>query len=145
MQFSHLEVSNHEVSHRARRVLQIAGIVLALIAALVVSPQSDAEENGNRGAAELFATLPNGASGPEGLTVGPDGNIYVATFGFNQNGSVTGLGQLYVFNPEGHLLRQVAVANSSPHLLGIAFHPNSGLLFVADFGAGKVLSVDTLS
>jgi len=145
MQFSHLEVSNHEVSHRARRVLQIAGIVLALIAALVVSPQSAAEENGNRGAAELFATLPNGASGPEGLTVGPDGNIYVATFGFNQNGSVTGPGQLYVFNPEGHLLRQVAVANSSPHLLGIAFHPNSGLLLVADFGAGKVLSVDTLS
>jgi hypothetical protein len=103
MQFSHLEVSNlevsnnevsnYEVSHLARRLLQTAGVILALITTLVVSPQLSAEDNGNRGAAQLFASLPNGASGPEGLTVGPDGNIYVATFGFNQNGSVTGLGQ----------------------------------------------------
>lgn len=77
--------------------------------------------------------------------MGPDGNVYVATFGFNQNGSVTGLGQLYVFNPEGHLLREVAVANSSPHLLGIAFHPHTGLLLVADFGTGDVLAVDPVS
>lgn len=132
-------------SNHVRRLLQTAGVAFALITALAASPQLFAEDNGNRGAAELFATLPTGASGPEGLTVGPDGNIYVATFGFNQNGSVTGLGQLYVFNPQGHLLRHVAVANSSPHLLGIAFHPLTGLLLVADFGAGKVLSVDTVS
>jgi sugar lactone lactonase YvrE len=119
--------------------------LVVLLTALISSPRISAQENDRRDAAKLFATLPNGASGPEGLTVGADGNVYVATFGFNQNGSVTGLGQLYVFNPEGHLLRQVAVANSSPHLLGIAFHPLTGLLLVADFGAGKVLSVDTVS
>jgi len=60
--------------------------------------------------------------------VGPDGNVYVATFGFNAAGPVTGLGQLYVFNPEGKLLRNVSVQSSSPHLLGIAFHPSDGVL-----------------
>jgi sugar lactone lactonase YvrE len=118
------------------RWLPIIAVLVVLLTALISSPRISAQENNRRDAAKLFATLPNGASGPEGLTVGTDGNVYVATFGFNQNGSVTGLGQLYVFNPEGHLLRQVAVANSSPHLLGIAFHPLTGLLLVADFGAG---------
>ena len=127
------------------RWLPTTAVLVVLLTALISSPRISAQENNRRDAAKLFATLPNGASGPEGLTVGTDGNVYVATFGFNQNGSVTGLGQLYVFNPEGHLLRHVAVANSSPHLLGIAFHPLTGLLLVADFGAGKVLSVDTVS
>src|SRR5215472_18469837 len=75
------------------------------------------QQNSNRAAAELFAVLPDGSTGPEGLTVGADGNVYVTTFGFNQNGSVSGPGQLFVFNPEGRLLRQVSVANSSPHFL----------------------------
>jgi sugar lactone lactonase YvrE len=66
----------------------------------------------------------------------------VATFGFNAAGAVTGLGQLYVFNSEGKLLRNVSVQHSSPHLLGIAFHPQTGALLVADFGGGQVLSVD---
>src|SRR5689334_12240147 len=44
----------------------------------------------NRNAAELFAVLPDGSAGPEGLAVAPDGNVFVAGFGFNQNGSVTG-------------------------------------------------------
>jgi len=116
--------------------------MLALFIAVGARAEQGFSNQNNREAAELFATLPQGASGPEGLTVGPDNNIYVATFGFNQNGAVAGVGQLYVFNPEGHLLRQVSVANSSPHLLGIAFHPHTGELLVIDFGAGQVLSVD---
>ena len=127
------------------RWFPIIAVLVVLLTALISSPRISAQENNRRDAAKLFATLPNGASGPEGLTVGTDGNVYVATFGFNQNGSVTGLGQLYVFNPEGHLLRHVAVANSSPHLLGIAFHPLTGLLLVADFGAGDVLAVDPVT
>jgi sugar lactone lactonase YvrE len=118
--------------------------VLMLCFALGVTQRLNGEERGssNRDAAELFAILPDGASGPEGLTVGADGSVYVATFGFNAAGPVTGLGQLYVFNREGKLLRNVSVQSSSPHLLGIAFHPQTGALLVIDFGGGQVLRVD---
>jgi streptogramin lyase len=115
-------------------------LVLAWQLAAMAAPAE--HRPSNRNAAELFAILPDGSAGPEGLAVGPDGNVFVASFGFNQNGSVTGLGQLFVFNPEGRFLRQVSIAGSSPHLLGIAFHPHTGALLVADFGAGQVLSVD---
>ena len=84
--------------------------VLMLSLVLAATQRVYGEDHGNssnRNAAELFAVLPDGASGPEGLTLGPDGNVYVATFGFNAAGSVTGLGQLYVFNREGKLLRNV--------------------------------------
>lgn len=121
--------------------------VLLVAAFALCSPLAlglDGSES-NRSAAHLFAILPDGATGPEGLTVGPDGNIYVATFGFNAAGSVTGPGQLYVFNPDGKLLRNVSVQHSSPHLLGIAFHPQTGALLVIDFGGGQVLNVDSFS
>ena len=46
--------------------------VLILSFALATTPRANAEDRGNsnRDAAELFAVLPDGASGPEGLTVG---------------------------------------------------------------------------
>jgi sugar lactone lactonase YvrE len=95
--------------------------------------------------AELFAILPAGSSGPEGLTVGPDGNVYVTTFGFNSQGAIAGPGQLFVFNPDGHLLRHVGIAGSSPHLLGLRFNPTTGDLIVLDFGAGQALKVDPIT
>src|SRR5215469_10021655 len=103
-----------------------SALIGLLAAGLISVPVARGEEGSNRNAAQLFAVLPDGSSGPEGLTVGTDGNVYVATFGFNQNGAVSGLGQLFVFNPDGHLLRQVSIANSSPYLLGLAFHPTTG-------------------
>ena len=128
---------------RRREVVLLSVLALALycITPAVLADQGLSNQN-NRTAADLFAILPDGSTGPEGLAVGPDNNIYVASFGFNQNGGVTGLGQLYVFNPDGRFLRQVSIAGSSPHPLGIAFHPQTGALLVADFGAGQVLSVD---
>lgn len=118
-------------------------IALACIGFLVSTSQLSPAQAWDRGDVDLFAVLPPGATGPEGLAVGPDGNVYVTTFGFNASGPVTGLGQLYVFNRDGQLIRHVNVAGSSSHLLGIGFHPTSRALLVIDFGAAKVLKVNT--
>src|SRR3954470_21325918 len=95
-----------------------------------------------RGEVEVFATLPAGATGPEGITADSAGNVYVTTFGFNNKGDVPGTGQLYVFDRNGKLLRQVAVQGSSEHLLGLGIHPTTGALLVIDFGKANVLSVN---
>jgi sugar lactone lactonase YvrE len=99
----------------------------------------------DRGHAETFAVLPPGSTGPEGLTVGPDGNVYVTTFGFNAQGPASGPSHLFVFSPDGKLIRNVPIAGSSPHTLGLAFNPVTGALIVLDFGAGTALKVNPVS
>src|SRR5579864_6607444 len=85
-----------------------------------------------RGPVDVLTVLPDVTPGVqssvEGLTVGPDGNIYVATFGFNTTGALTGNAVLFVIRPDGRLLRQVTIANSSPHVLGLRFNPVNGFL-----------------
>ncbi len=103
----------------------------------------------DRGDVDVLAVLPDVTPGVpssvEGLTVGPDDNIYTTSFGFNASGAISGNSVLYVIKPNGNLVRKVAIANSSPHTLGLAFNPVNGFLLVLDFGAGKVLHVDPVT
>lgn len=102
----------------------------------------------DRGQVHTFAVLPDGSGGPEGIEVDPQGNVYVASFGFDAGGPVLGpdqkprqLGRLFIFDRQGRLQRQVDIDKSSAHLLGL-HRRASGKLLVADFGQGKVLEVD---
>src|SRR5689334_23311171 len=91
----------------------------------------------DRGDVDVLAVLPDVTPGVpssvEGLTVGPDGNIYAPTFGFNASGVVTGPAVLFVIKPNGDLVRKVTIAGSTGHMLGLGFNPVSGDLLVIDF------------
>src|SRR5580700_1457202 len=106
----------------------------------------------DRSKVDVLTVLPDVTPGVqssvEGLTVGSDGNIYVPTFGFNTQGSLTGNGVLFVINPSGQVIRKITIQNSSPHMLGLAFNPTLPFeksLIVLDFGAGNVLQVNPLT
>jgi hypothetical protein len=100
-----------------------AAVVIGVLAATPVSAW-------DRGDVDVLTVLPDVTPGVpssvEGLTVGPDDNIYVSTFGFNATGALSGNSVLYVIKPNGDLVRKVAIANSSPHTLGLAFNPTLG-------------------
>src|ERR1700724_3950745 len=86
----------------------------------------------DRGDVDVLAVLPDVTPGVpssvEGLTVGPDNNIYVPTFGFNAAGPVAGPAVLFVLKPDGDLVRKVTIAGSSGHMLGLGFNPVNGFL-----------------
>jgi SMP-30/Gluconolactonase/LRE-like region len=92
-----------------------------------------------RGDVETFALIPSGFPMVEGLTVGPDGLVYSATF--NPKGSPPS--QLFTFKPDGTLKYSVPIQGSSQAMLGLEVIPGTkNALLVLDFGAGKVLAVD---
>ena len=99
----------------------------------------------DRGDVDVLAVLPDVTPGvqssAEGLAVGPDDNIYVPSFGFNTKGALTGNAVLFVISPKGEIVRKGTIANSSPHMLGLAFNPVTKALWVLDFAAGNVLQV----
>ena len=118
--------------------LRFAAAALGLLAGLLAAIPANAWK---RGDVDILATLPFATGSVEGLTVGPDGNIYVPTFGFNATGPLSGNALLYKITPNGKV-SSVTIRNSSPHMLGLAFNPVTGVLWVLDFGAGNVLAVD---
>jgi sugar lactone lactonase YvrE len=121
--------------------LKITTLLCAGLAAFLT--QSGPAAAFDRGNVQLFAVLPAGATGPEGIAVDPhNGDVYVATFGFSTTGPVAGPGKIYVYNDNGKLLRTLSVAGSTAQLLGSAFHPSTHKLLVIDFGAAKVFDVD---
>src|SRR5262245_43450517 len=130
-----------EIMRRLTRRLGLATIAGAGLAFVMAQGPAHAWDRGN---VDTFAVLPEGATGPEGITVGRDGNVYVTTFGFNAaGGPAPGPGQLFVFREkDGQLIRQVSVAGSTSRLLGLAFHPSTNALLVIDSGGEKVLTVD---
>ncbi len=96
-----------------------------------------------RNPATTFAKLPPGTAHPEGITVGLDGDVYVANF--DVAGSV---GHVVVFDGNsGRLLRTLTLTTpTAPQpsnlLLGLDFHPTTHQLLVIDFGRANVLSVN---
>jgi DNA-binding beta-propeller fold protein YncE len=118
------------MSSSARKALLVlAGLLLIPLAA----------HAWNRGAVDQFAALPPGEANPEGIGVDRHGDVYVSTFAVTK---ASGPGKIFVFSPQGHFKRELAVAGSSQLLLGLAFHPATDELLVVDFGAGNVLRVD---
>ena len=107
--------------------------VAVLIGLMTAAPPANAWD---RGDVDVLTVLPDATPGQpssvEGLTVGPDGNIYVPTFGFNASGALSGNAVLYVVMPNGTLLRKVTITGSSPHVLGLRFNPVTGALLVLD-------------
>src|SRR5918999_1510848 len=93
-----------------------------------------------RGKVERFATLPPGEAHPEGICVDRDGNVYVVTVAANKPD--TSGGTLLVFDGNGKHLRTVNIPGSTPWLLDLNFHPQTGQLLIIDYKGGKVLSVD---
>ena len=119
---------------RLTACVKIATLVCAGLATFLTTTSTFAFD---RNKAQLFAVLPDGITHPEGLVVGPDGNVYVATF--------DGSKKICVFDDNGKLLRVLTINASngtSGSMLGVGFHPQTGAFLVIDFGAGKVLKVD---
>ena len=115
----------------------VSRITLFLLASFLVAFNAGAWD---RGKVERFATLPAGEAHPEGICVGPDGNVYVVTVAAEK--PQTSEGTLLVFDPSGKHLRTVHITGSSRMLLDLRFHPKTGKLIVIDYGAAKVLAVD---
>lgn len=109
--------------------------MLIAVASLALGNRSAIAQDlrhGARAPVGEFATLPEGVRFPEGIAANPaTAEIYVGTLDFGPNAN-----KLLRFNRQGHLVAQRDFGGMP--LLGLAFHPASGKLYIANFGAGKI-------
>jgi sugar lactone lactonase YvrE len=83
-----------------------------------------------------FATLPDGVRFPEGITANPaTGEIYVATFDFGPNAN-----QLLRYDRHGRLVAQRDFGGTP--LLGLAFGPSDGKVYITNFGLSMIQRID---
>ena len=138
------------------RGYKVASAALGLIIGVLAAAPASAW---NRGNVQVLTVLPDLKNQPgikssvEGLTVGPDGNIYVPSFGFNTTkpgtpGAISGPANLFVISPNGKIVNQfiITCTNCPPNtpsssMLGLRFNPVNQHLWVLDFFAGLVLDV----
>ena len=83
-----------------------------------------------------FATLPDGVRFPEGITANPaTGEIYVGTFDFGPNAN-----KLLRYDRHGRLVGQRDFGGTP--LLGLAFGPADGKVYITNFGASEIQRID---
>jgi hypothetical protein len=138
------------------RKFKVASATLGLIIGVLAAAPASAW---NRGNVQVLTVLPDLLSQPgvkssvEGITVGPDGNIYAPSFGFNTTqpgtqGAISGPANLFVISPNGKIVNQVIINcptcpgnAASSSMLGLRFNPVNQHLWVLDFFKGLVLDV----
>lgn len=110
-------------------------LALSLVLLCVMSAWADGRQVVNPFAATRFATLPDGAPFPEGITANPHtGQIYVGTFIFGE-GNV-----LLRFGKNGKLEAQKSFGGVP--LLGLAFNNSDEKVYLANFGASQIQRID---
>jgi DNA-binding beta-propeller fold protein YncE len=111
-----------------RTILAAGALALASLAPIAASAQAVVSDT-----VRPFAVLPEGVRFPEGITANPaNGDIYVATFDFG------GPNHLLRYDARGRLLARREFATP---LLGLAFGPQDGKVYLANFGASKIQRV----
>ena len=84
----------------------------------------------DRGDVDVLTVLPDATPGHpssvEGLTVGPDGNIYAATFGFNYHGRADGQCRALRHQAEWHARASGTIQDRAPTCSDLRFNPVNG-------------------
>ncbi len=78
-------------------------------------------------------TLPTPSSGPEGITLGPDGNLWFTEFGRPDDGDAIGW-----INPSNGTIGQQTVNTAHSGPASIVYDPSDGDLWFTEFDADKI-------
>jgi sugar lactone lactonase YvrE len=113
----------------------VVGVAVAIGLSGPVATRSAAAQAFVSDNVRTFAVLPDGVRFPEGITANPaNGDIYVGTFDFGPNPNA-----LLRYDARGRLLGQRNFG-AAP-LLGLAFGPGDGKVYIANFGTFRIQRV----